>query len=57
MYFFNDLPPATFFVFGAVYSFFRHLIPDRWIFFDQVRSIVLQNGYLNLPPVSITGSQ
>jgi len=49
--------PATFLVCGAVYPFFWHLMPGRWLFVDRVRGIVLQNGHLNLPAVSITGSQ
>ena len=49
LFFLNDLPPVTFLVFGAVYPFFWHLMPDRWVFVDQVRGVVLQNRYLTLP--------
>jgi hypothetical protein len=48
----------SFATYGAVYPFSWHLVLDRWVFVDQVRGVVLQKkGYLNLPPVSIAGSQ
>ena len=53
IFFLNDLPPATFLVFRMVAIRCRIAA----YFFDQVRGVVLQNGYLNLPPVSISGSQ